>query len=93
MIERTIQIQNIMGLHARPAARFVRLASKFPCTIELIKDSMTVNGKSILGVMSLAAEKGSTITIRAAGEGEQEAVAHLIELLDQIFDEEEKQNE
>ncbi len=82
-------IQNILGIHARPAASFVKLASKFQCTVEIVKDHMTVNGKSILGVMSLAAEKGSVITIRTSGEDEDKAVSQLVDLLNKIFSEEE----
>ena len=91
MVEKTIHIQNSMGLHARPAARFVKIASKYPCHIEITKDDLTVDGKSILGVMSLAAEKGSVVTIRANGDKEQEAVESLIILLNEIYDEEETQ--
>ncbi len=82
-------IQNILGIHARPAASFVKLASKFQCTVEIVKDHMTVNGKSILGVMSLAAEKGSVITIRTSGVDEDKAVSQLVDLLNKIFSEEE----
>ena len=89
MTQANIMIQNILGLHARPAARFVQLASTYPCDIELVKETFAVNGKSILGVMSLAAEKGSVITIRADGDKEKEAVAKLIDLMSQIFEEEE----
>jgi len=88
MVEKTVQIQNIMGLHARPAARFVKVATKYPCHIEITKDDLTVDGKSILGVMSLAAEKGSVVTIRARGDEEEEAAASLIALLNETFDEE-----
>ena len=91
MVERTIQIQNVMGLHARPAARFIKVATKFPCHIELAKDDFTVDGKSILGVMSLAAEKGSIVTIRASGEKAKEAAESLVALLHEIFDEEANQ--
>lgn len=85
MKEQTIQVQNITGIHARPAARFVKLAAQFPCEVFLRKHSLTVNGKSILGVMSLAAEKGSTLIVRTDGEKEQEALEKLVDLLNQIF--------
>ena len=85
MKEQTVQVQNITGIHARPAARFVKLAAQFPCEVFLRKDSLTVNGKSILGVMSLAAEKGSTLVVRTDGEKEQEALEDLVDLLNQIF--------
>ena len=90
MTEKTIQVQNVSGIHARPAARFVKLASEFPCQIKLIKDKLEVDGKSILGVMSLAAEKGSNLTIRADGENEIEAAEQLINLLNNIFNDEKK---
>jgi len=90
MTEKTIRIQNITGIHARPAARFVKLASQFSCEIKLIKDNLIVDGKSILGVMSLAAEKGSKLTIKADGESERDAVEQLINLLINIFEDEEK---
>ncbi len=67
MIEREATIVNREGLHARPAARIVRLASSFAAEIELAKDGLAVNGKSIMGVMMLAAECGSSIVIRADG--------------------------
>lgn len=89
MKQQDIMIQNILGIHARPAASFVKLASKFQCTVEIVKDHMTVNGKSILGVMSLAAEKGSVITIRTSGVDEDKAVSQLVDLLNKIFSEEE----
>jgi len=87
MTEKTIQIQSITGLHARPAAVFVKLAAKFESDIVLVKDGIAVNGKSILGVMSLAAEKGSRITIRAEGADELEALARLAALLERTHDE------
>lgn len=88
MVEKNVQIMNEMGLHARPSAKFVKLASSFPCNIELTKDGLTINGKSILGVMSLAAERGSTITIVADGEKESEAISALTELIHGFVDEE-----
>jgi len=84
MIEKTVQIKNQMGLHARPSAKFVKLASKYPCNVELVKDGFSVNGKSILGVMSLAAEKGSMLTIQTDGEQETEALNELVNLLEQF---------
>jgi phosphocarrier protein HPr len=81
MIERQATIVNQDGLHARPAAQIVRLASTFNSEIELRKEGMGVNGKSIMGVMMLAAECGSEITICAKGpdaEGAVEALARLV---------------
>jgi phosphocarrier protein HPr len=79
--EQTVTIANTLGLHARPAAQFVRLASSFGAEIEVAKDDMAVNGKSIMGVMMLAAEAGSTLRIRATGPDEEDAVRALSALV------------
>jgi len=79
--EQTVTIANTLGLHARPAAQFVRLASSFGAEIEVAKDDMAVNGKSIMGVMMLAAEAGSTLRIRATGPDEEDAVRALAALV------------
>ncbi|HEX3275766.1 MAG TPA: HPr family phosphocarrier protein [Gemmatimonadales bacterium] len=81
MIEREATIVNQEGLHARPAAQIVRLASSFSSEIELVKDGMDVNGKSIMGVMMLAAECGSSILIRAEGPDAEQAVQALADLV------------
>ena len=81
VIEREATIVNQEGLHARPAARIVRLASSFVSEIELAKDGLAVNGKSIMGVMMLAAECGSSILIRARGPDAEAAVQALAELV------------
>ena len=81
MAERSVQIVNKHGLHARPAAEMVKLASRFACDITISRDDLEVNGKSIMGVMMLAAEFGSTITLRATGtdaEAALEALAALV---------------
>ncbi|HYN83512.1 MAG TPA: HPr family phosphocarrier protein [Gemmatimonadaceae bacterium] len=67
MPERTVRITNKLGLHARPAAEIVKTAARFKSEITIIRDELEVNGKSIMGVMMLAAEFGSTILIRAEG--------------------------
>ena len=67
MPERTLKIVNKLGLHARPAAEIVKTAARFKCDITIIRDELEVNGKSIMGVMMLAAEFGSSILIRAEG--------------------------
>jgi len=87
VIERQATIVNQEGLHARPAARIVRLASGFDCDIELSKDGVDVNGKSIMGVMMLAAEFGSAITIRADGPDAEQAVEALAQLVASGFGE------
>ena len=81
MIEREATIVNQEGLHARPAARIVRLASQFASEIEIAKDGLGVNGKSIMGVMMLAAECGSSILIRADGPDAEQAVEALAQLV------------
>jgi phosphocarrier protein HPr len=87
MIEREARIVNPLGLHARPAAQIVRLASEFQSEIEIVKDGMPVNGKSIMGVMMLAAECGSAILLRASGPDEHAAVDALAALVSKGFDE------
>jgi phosphocarrier protein HPr len=87
MAERTVQIVNKHGLHARPAAEVVKAASKFKAEITISRDDLEVNGKSIMGVMMLAAEYGSTITLRASGPDEQEAVEALSTLVASRFGE------
>jgi phosphocarrier protein HPr len=87
VIEREARIINSLGLHARPAAQSVRLAATFTAHIELEKDGLTVNAKSIMGVMMLAAESGSTLMIRADGEDEGKAVAALADLVASGFGE------
>jgi phosphocarrier protein len=87
VIERQATIVNQEGLHARQAARIVRLASSFASEIELSKDGLDVNGKSIMGVMMLAAECGSEITIRATGPDAEQAVQALTELVADGFGE------
>jgi phosphocarrier protein len=85
--EKTIQIQNELGLHARAGTKFVQIASKFPCEIVVIKATNEVNGKSILSLLTLMAPRGTTITIRAKGERADEAVAALAALIDDKFGE------
>ncbi len=87
MIERTATIVNPLGLHARPAAQFVKLASSFQAHIEVEKDGMPVNGKSIMGVMMLAAECGATLRIRADGADAEAAVEALAQLVGDGFGE------
>ena len=87
MIERSVTVTNSLGLHARPAAQLVRLASSFQSHIELVKDEMTVNAKSIMGVMMLAAECGSTLQLRAEGDDAEAALTALAALVAQGFGE------
>jgi phosphocarrier protein HPr len=85
--ERKATIVNSLGMHARPAARLVKLASSFQSHIELVKDGVAINGKSIMGVMMLAAECGSSITIRADGPDEAGALDALAALVAEGFGE------
>ena len=86
----TVRILNRLGLHARPAAHFVRLASGFTSDIYVSRDSVEVNGKSIMGVMMLAAEEGAQIEIRAEGEDAERAVEDLVSLVERGFDEDDE---
>jgi len=85
--EKTLQIQNELGLHARAGTKFVQTASKFPCQVVVVKGTNEVNGKSILALLTLMAPKGTTLTIRADGERAQDAVAALAALIDDKFGE------
>ena len=85
--ERTLNIVNELGLHARAATKLVQLASKYPCDVTVTKDGHEVNGKSIMGVLMLVASKGSTVTLRAKGEKAQEVVDAVAALIDDKFGE------
>jgi phosphocarrier protein HPr len=82
-----VQIVNKYGLHARPAAEFVKLANRFQSDVWIRKDEVEVSGKSIMGVMMLAAECGSTVQVRASGEDSQAAVDALVQLIQNRFGE------
>jgi phosphocarrier protein len=86
--QRTVVILNKYGMHARPAAEFVKLANQFRSEIWVRKDDLEVNGKSIMGVMMLAAECGSEVTIRAAGDDAPAALDRLAGLVQSRFGEE-----
>jgi phosphocarrier protein len=88
-MNRNIKIINKLGMHARAAAQFVQLASSFVSHIEIEKDNRRVNGKSIMGVMMLAAGKGNEITLYTDGEDEEESLNKLEELINNRFNEEE----
>ncbi len=89
MNQRSVTIVNKLGLHARAAAKFVTMASVFKSEIQLRKADRVVNGKSIMGVMMLAAGKGSELEIIASGEDEDEALTMLGELVAKRFGEDE----
>ncbi len=87
MVEKLVKVVNRSGIHTRPAASIVKLASKFKSEIYLIRDKFAINGKSIIGVMTLAAEQGSEIRVRAEGPDEQEAVDEIVKLFESGFGE------
>ena len=87
MTERTVTIANKNGLHARPAAEIVKMAAKFKSDILLVREDLEVNGKSIMGVMMLAAEYGSSLLLRADGPDETEAVGAIARLIESKFGE------
>jgi len=87
MIEREVTIVNQLGMHARPAAQVVRTASAFAAEVEIVREGMAVNAKSIMGVMMLAAECGSSVVLRANGADEAAAVAALAKLVAEGFGE------
>ncbi|MBA3459727.1 MAG: HPr family phosphocarrier protein [Deltaproteobacteria bacterium] len=85
--EKTMLIQNELGLHARAATKLVQTASKFPCEITVSKDGHEVNGKSIMGVLMLVASKGTKVTLKAKGDRAQEAINAIAALIDDKFGE------
>jgi len=87
MIEREVTIVNQLGMHARPAAQVVRTASAFTSEVEIVREGMAVNAKSIMGVMMLAAECGSSVVLRARGADEAAAVEALAKLVAEGFGE------
>ncbi len=87
MPERNVTVQNKLGLHARPAAEIVKIAGKFKSQITILRGDMEVNGKSIMGVMMLTAEKGTTLTVRAEGEDASLALDAIQKLVDGKFGE------
>jgi len=85
MTEAVLTIRNQLGLHARACALFVKTAARFRSEVTVARDELEVNGKSIMGVMMLAAEEGSSIVVRANGDDEAAAIAALRELVDGKF--------
>jgi phosphocarrier protein HPr len=86
--ESEVQVSNRLGLHARAAARFVHLANRFSSRITVVKDGTRVDGKSILGLLTLAAARGTRLRLAADGEDEREAVEQLADLVRSRFGEE-----
>jgi len=89
MQERNVTIVNKLGLHARAAAKLVTMASGYASDIDIARNEQSVNGKSIMGVMMLAASKGTELTIRTNGNDEQEAADNLVKLVAEKFGEHE----
>ena len=86
-IERRVEIVNRAGMHARPAAEFVKLAGRFASEITVMKDGLSVNGKSIMGVLMLAAEQGSFLSLSARGSDAEHAIDALSALVGRGFEE------
>jgi phosphocarrier protein len=84
----TVQVVNQLGLHARPAAEFVKVANRFQAEVTVEKDGLQVNGKSIMGVLMLVAEQGCRLRIKGDGEDAEEAVRALVDLVSRGFEEE-----
>lgn len=89
MIDRTVTIRNKLGLHARAAVKFVNLANRFGSSVKIVKDGDEIDGKSILGILTLAATQGTSIRLLVAGKDEDAALAALVELIANRFDEKE----
>jgi len=87
MIERTVTVTNRAGLHTRPASMIVRLAAKYEAEFFIHKEGYEINGKSIIGVMTLAAEQGSTLILRFDGSDEEESARALVDLFEDGFGE------
>ncbi len=88
MLSRTVKIRNRAGLHTRPAATIVKKASQYRSEFSILKDGMKINGKSIIGVMTLAAEQGSELTLTFDGPDEEAAASDIVEYFERGFDEE-----
>ncbi len=87
MLKQDVAIINKLGLHARASAKLTQLASQFPCEVWMSRNSRRINAKSIMGVMMLAAAKGSTINVETNGEKEQEAMTAILALINDYFGE------
>ncbi|MGC8830524.1 MAG: HPr family phosphocarrier protein [Verrucomicrobiia bacterium] len=85
---REVTVKNKLGIHARPASMFVKVANRYDCNVFVEKDGERVNGKSIMGLMMLAAGPGSKITIHAEGKDASRAICELVNLIERKFDEE-----
>ncbi len=89
MVQKKLLISNKLGLHARAAVKFVNLANRFSARVKIIKDGAEIDGKSILGILTLAATRGTTITLKTTGRDEGEALEALARLIRDKFEEKE----
>jgi phosphocarrier protein len=89
MIEKEVQIRNKLGLHARAAVKFVNLANRYSASVKVIKDDTEIDGKSILGILTLAAVQGSSVMLRVSGKDQEEAMKALTALVKDKFGEKE----
>jgi len=89
MVEKEIVVKNKLGLHARAAVKFVNLANRYSSAVRIIKDETEIDGKSILGILTLAATKGTPILLRVSGKDEDEAMEALLKLINKKFGEKE----
>jgi phosphocarrier protein HPr len=87
MVEKTVKIINKAGLHTRPAATVVKMAAKYKCDFFISRDGMSINGKSIIGVMTLAAEEGAELVLTFNGEDEDKAADEIVNYFERGFDE------
>ena len=87
MIEKSVKILNKAGLHTRPAATVVKMAAKYKCDFFISRDGMNINGKSIIGVMTLAAEEGAELILTFNGEDEEQAANEILAYFIRGFDE------
>ncbi len=87
MIEKKVKIVNKAGMHTRPASAIVKIASKYKSDFYIVKNNFRINGKSIIGVMTLAAEQGSELTLELEGEDEVKASAELVKFFEDGFGE------
>ena len=89
MLDKTVAIRNKLGLHARAAVKFVNLSNRFGSSVRMVKDGDEIDGKSILGILTLAATQGTSIRLLVSGKDEEPAMAALVELIGNRFDEKE----
>jgi len=89
MLQRRVTITNRLGLHARAAAKFVKLANRFKASVKIVKEGVSIDGKSILGILTLAAVQGTEIMLKISGADEKSAMKALISLIENRFEEEE----